>query len=474
MRPSTRSAISATAAALTTCLALAACSTTPDFTSGGKDLPGLADSLGAIDATWRATFAGTGPTVNLPASARCYVEATTTDEVGGSVVCGPVRIAGDGETTFQSHSVTTRDTASGWGLTLAPDNGASRRPAKFTPRAHFASAARFVDADGIEAPLDDPLDPPALDRAAVDDPVPLGAPLQSSQTVTARTPAGPVSLQTQLTSGVIGPPERQVQPPVGGSLLLIKGAKLPDAADAGVDLSVTVSHDGSDVRLSQNQLADGLVVGLPRTKGAVTLSVGYDGGEQRFDAATGRRIGDPAASFYDGIGDKTTASCPAVTTSTTAEGRNDGRWQQRYRCRTSFTRSSYLPPTEAGSPRTVHGWADDGQTWVVLSLEPDEQTSWSGSTGRTDYTPSYFSFGTRLRVAGRDYDPRQLYVDQAEGDRPARVTAIFQVPAGQGDMALKSFVTTNLDEPVGGKNAPSEGAFTYPADATFTFATVKP
>lgn len=472
MRPGTRAAITTTVAAVAACAALAGCSSAPGFTSGGKNLTGLKDSLGAIDATWRATFAGTGPTVNLPAGARCYVEATTTGEVGHSVLCGPVRIAGDGETTFQSHPVMTSNTENGWGLVLPPASGGSRHPAPFTPRAQIASAARFVDADGVEAPLEDPIDPPALDRAAVDDPVALGVALENPQTVTARTPAGPVTLQTEQTSGVVGPPERQVQPPVGGSLLLLKSAKLPDAAGAGVDLSVTVSHDGSDVRLSQDQLADGLVVGLPHTTGEVTVSVTYDGGTQRFDAVTGKRIGDPAASFYDGIGGQATASCPAVTASAPTQGRNDGTWQQRFRCRTTLTRSSYLPPTEAGSPRTVQGWAGDGQTWVTLTLDPDEQTTWDGADGRARYTPSYFSFGTRLRVAGRDYDPRQLYVDQARDGHPARVTAIFEVPSGEPKMALHSFVTTSLETPVGGQNAPVEGAFTYPADATFTFAAV--
>ena len=135
----------------------------------------------------------------------------------------------------------------------------------------------------------------------------------------------------------------------------------------------------------------------------------------------------------------------------------------------TVTRSSYLPAPPDGSPRTVQGWAKDGQTWAQVTIEPDEQTSWVSGGEVTRYTPTYFSFGTRLRVDGVEHAPRQLYVEQAESGRPARVTAIFEVPAGQRSMALHSFVTTNLANPAAPDGIPASGAFTYPADSTVEF-----
>ncbi len=458
------------ASSVVACFAFAACSAQPPRQLGGHDVTDLAGSLADISARWRATLAGLGPTANLPAGARCYVEGTGGQALGSSVVCGPVRLAGDGETTWQSHAVVGSNTPSGVRLVLAGGDSGAAAPT-FRPRAEVDLTSNFVDADGMPVPLNRDLDPPALDQAAPDDPQPMTTPFGSGAAIMVRTPSGPVSLTVALTPDDIGPAGQQVTPPTGGSFVIVAGADLPDAAADDVDVAITVSHDGTSITLSRNQLADGVSVGLAKGSGPVTIGVGYDGLVQRFDAASGRRLGDPAASLYDGISDTSTGSCPAVESATanSKTGSAAGGWRQRFHCAVSVSRSSYLPAPPDGSLRTVQGWARDGQTWAVVSIVPAEQTAWVRGSKVTQYTPTYFSFGTRLRVDGVDHTPRQLFVEQAESGHPARVTAIFEVPAGQRSMALSSFITTNLARPAATDGIPASGAFTYPADALVTF-----
>ncbi len=461
------------ASSVVACFAFVACTSEPPRQLGGHDVTDLAGSLADISARWRATLAGLGPSANLPAGARCYVEGTGGQALGSSVVCGPVRLAGDGETTWQSHAVVGSDTPSGVRLVLAGGDSGTAAPT-FRARANLDLTSKFVDADGTPVPLDFNLDPPALDQAAPDDPQPMTTPFGNGTPLIVRTPSGPVSLAVALTSDDIGPAGQQVTPPTGGSFVLVASTDLPNAAADDADVAIVVSHDGTSVTLPLDQLADGVSVGLAKGSGPVTIGVGYDGLVQRFDAASGRRLGDPAASLYDGIGDTSEASCPAVESGTveagnTKTGSAAGGWRQRFHCDISVTRSSYLPAPPDGSRRTVQGWARDGQTWAVVSIGPDEQTAWVRGSKVTQYTPTYFSFGTRLRVDGVERTPRQLYVEQAEGGHPARVTAIFEVPAGQRSMALKSFITTNLARPAATDGIPASGAFTYPADALFTF-----
>lgn len=464
MRPVRNASIAA--ASLVACVGLGACTSVPPWQHGGRDVTDLTGSLNDISARWRASVTALSPSVNLPAGARCYVAGAGGQSLGDSVLCGPIRLAGDGETTWQTHAVVGSDTPSGVRLVLA-DAGSGNT--LFRPRAATDITSQFIDSDGTTAPLDQVLDPPAVDRSDADDPQPLTAPLASGTLLTARTPSGPVSLTVRLTTAVIGPVGQQVAPPPGGSFLLAAGSNLPDAADA--DVSIVVAHDATSVRLPLDQLADGLSVGLAKGVGPVTVGIDYGGLVQRFDPATGKRVGDPAASFYDRIGATATASCPLLPRTATNQGIG---WQPRFTCVSALNRSSYLAAPEAGSSRTVRGWAGEGKTWVVLSLTPDEQTFWAGGGDQARYTPTYFSFGTRLSVAAVDYAPRQLYVQQAQAGRPARVTAIFEVPAGERSMALHSFVTTNLAAPVGAAGAPASGAFTYPADSTFTFGPAAP
>ncbi|MDN5765059.1 MAG: hypothetical protein L0H96_21780 [Humibacillus sp.] len=456
-------------ASVVVCVALGACTSPTPYQIEGHEVTDLSGSLDYISARWRATLTGLGTSVNLPAGARCYVEGAGGRALGTSVICGPVRLAGDGETTWQTHAVVGSTIPSGVWLILSGGDAAAEAPT-FHPRSAADLTAHFIDAHGITAPLDQELEPPAVDRAAADDPRPLTAPFRGGSPLSVRTPSGPVSLTVALTSGLIGPVGQQVTPPTGGSFLLVTGNDLPDAAADDVDVSLVVSHDGTNVSLPLDQLAEGMAVGLPKGAGPVTLGVGYDGLVQRFDAASGHRLGDPAASLYDGIGDTATASCPAVVATTGAPGAvAAGNWRQRFTCRVTVTRSSYLPEPPDGSPRTVQGWAKDGQTWAAVAIEPDEQTTWLHDGEVTRYTPTYFSFGTRLRVAGVEYAPRQLFVEQAEGGRTARVTAIFEVRAGQRSMTLHSFVTTNLASSAAPAGVPASGAFTYPADSTVRF-----
>ncbi|MEO6999879.1 MAG: hypothetical protein ABI112_17530 [Terracoccus sp.] len=478
MRP-VRNATTA-AASVVACVALGACSSPAPYQLKGRDVTDLTGSLDYISARWRATLTGLGTSVNLPAGARCYVEGAGGLALGTSVVCGPVRLAGDGETTWESHAVVGSTTPSGVRLVLS-GNGAAVEAPTFRPLAAADLTAPFVDADGTTAPLDQELDPPAVDRAAADDPQPLTTPFSGGSPLIVRTPSGPVTLAVALTTGVIGPVGHQVAPPTGGSFLLVAGNDLSDAAADDADVSIVVSHGGTNVTLPLDQLAEGVAVGLPKGAGPAAVGVGYAGLVQRFDAASGRRLGDPAASLYDGIGDTATASCPAGVAGTSGPptdsaasggGRTAGSWRPRFQCRVTITRSSYLPAPPTGSPTTVRGWAPDGQTWAVVDIEPDEQTTWVRGSEVTRYTPTYFSFGTRLLVAGVEHTPRQLYVEQSESGRPARVTAIFEVPAGERSMALRSFVTTNLANPVGRAatdGIPASGAFTYPADSTLRF-----
>lgn len=480
MRP-VRNATTA-AASVMACVALGACSSPAPYQLRGHDVTDLTGSLDYISARWRATLTGLGTSVNLPAGARCYIEGAGGQALGTSVICGPVRLAGDGETTWQSHAVVGSTTPSGVRLVLSGSGDAVEAPT-FRPRAATDLTAQFVDADGTTAPLDQQLDPPAVDQAHADDPQPLSAPFSGGIPIIVRTPSGPVSLTVELTPGVIGPVGQQVSPPSGGSFLLVAGNDLPDAAADDADVSVVVSHGGASVSLPLDQLAEGVAVGLPKGAGPVAVGVGYGGLVQRFDAASGRRLGDPAASLYDGIGDTAKASCPSVTATAPGPGTASaaapgvgapgvgasGSWRQRFTCSVSVTRSSYLPAPPDGSPRTVQGWAKDGQTWAVVAVEPDEQTTWLRDGKITRYTPTYFSFGTRLRVAGVEYAPHQLFVEQAENGRPARVTAIFEVPAGQRSINLSSFVTTNLASSAALAGVPASGAFTYPADSTVRF-----
>ncbi len=466
------------AASVVTCFAFVACTSEPPKQLGGQDVTDLAGSLDYISARWRATLAGLGPSANLPAGARCYVEGAGGQALGSSVICGPVRLAGDGETTWQSHAVVGSNTPTGVRLVLAGGDANSAAPT-FGPGADVGPSSNFVDADGVPVPLDLNLDPPALDQAAPDDPQPMTETFAVGTPITVRTPSGPVALSVALTLDDIGPASQQLAPPTKGSFVLVAGTDLPDAAADDADVSVVVSHDGKSVTLPVDQLAGGVSVGLAKGSGPVTIGVGYGGLVQRFDATNGRRLGNPAASLYDGIGDTIAASCPAVEPGTvdastasagdTKTGSAAGGWEQRFHCDVVVNRSSYLPAPPNGSPRTVQGWAGEGQTWAVVSIEADEQTAWVRDGKLTQFTPTYFSFGTRLRVDGVEHTPRQLYVEQADKGNPARVTAIFSVPAGQRSMALSSFVTTNLTRPASTDGIPTSGAFTYPADATFTF-----
>ena len=140
------------ASSVVACFAFAACSAEPPRQLGGHDVTDLAGSLADISARWRATLAGLGPTANLPAGARCYVEGTGGQALGSSVVCGPVRLAGDGETTWQSHAVVGSNTPSGVRLVLAGGDSGAAAPT-FRPRAEVDLTSNFVDADGMPVPL---------------------------------------------------------------------------------------------------------------------------------------------------------------------------------------------------------------------------------------------------------------------------------------------------------------------------------
>ncbi|MEO5743384.1 MAG: hypothetical protein ABIQ53_02180, partial [Terracoccus sp.] len=227
------------ASSVVACFAFVACSSEPPRQRGGQDVTDLAGSLADISARWRATLAGLGPSTNLPAGARCYVEDNGGQALGSSVVCGPVRLAGDGETTWQSHAVVGSNTPSGVRLVLAGSDSNTAAPT-FRARADVDLTSKFVDADGTPLPLDFDLDPPALDQAAPDDPQPMTTPFGNATPLIVRTPSGPVSLAVALTPDDIGPAGQQVTPPTGGSFVLVAGTDLPDAAADDADVSVVV------------------------------------------------------------------------------------------------------------------------------------------------------------------------------------------------------------------------------------------
>lgn len=148
-------------------------------------------------------------------------------------------------------------------------------------------------------------------------------------------------------------------------------------------------------------------------------------------------------------------------------------WLRDFSCTLSLTSSTRLPALEASWLPSLPLTAKDGMRYVRMAIEARERTRHRSVTSGTAYEPSYFAFGTRLTVAGRDYQPLTLRVEQAEGGGPGRVTAVFAVPTGQTRMAVHAFLSTRL-EARGARPpaAPETGAFTYSVDRTLTLQPV--
>lgn len=171
----------------------------------------------------------------------------------------------------------------------------------------------------------------------------------------------------------------------------------------------------------------------------------------------------------DPIDAEARASCPPVRDiRPTSTG-----WLRDFSCTVSLTSSTRLPALEASRLPALQVTAKDGMRYVRLSIEARERTRHGSVASATAYEPSYFAFGTRLTVGGRDYEPLTLRVEQAEGGGPGRVTAVFEVPTGRTRMAVHGFVSTRLEaRGTRPPPAPEAGAFTYSVDRTLTLQPV--
>jgi hypothetical protein len=407
-----------------------------DLRFDGTRLVDAQQSLAGFESTWRGAIANSGRAATFALDSGCFLQVDDAGEVANRILCGPVRVAGDIETSWQSHPVdavpgsgggvrlvlargggsatatsttaTTTGTADTTGTTSAGTGGSD-----FQPHAQPDPELRTVRADGTPAFFGDTL------------PAPRG---EGVSTATAR----PSGTRTTSRPSATGP-------------ATTRATGTPSASRSTSATSPTRTS-------------------TPSTSAPAPSATSAPAARPTPSAPP--RVADAPD---DGLATSAAGECPAVTApSGTASG-----WRQAFTCTTTLTRTTTLPPAGEASSRRVEGRAAAGRTWVTAVITPTELTTYR--TGGPDpreatYDTSYFSFGTKLTVAGTTYLPRQLVVEQAFEGRPPTITAWFEVPTGEARMSLTGWVSTRLERTTTeATDARSEGAFTYAIDQQVVF-----
>ena len=458
-----------TVAALALALALAlvgaaACSGgESDWRGEGLKLEGVEDSLTRIDESWRSQLLNGQIKVNLPESAKCFLQVIQERDVTNQVICGPFRRMGSSETTWQQGEITFYGgDASDKGIVAMALDRQGRPKFSDGPANPNARPSR---PDGAKADLAAKVDEPEAPHAQPGQNVTAsadGVPLQEATVV---LPTGRLTLGLGVTGERLGGAEDRVAPPVDGSFVVITGVNISDSSSA----KVKVSTGGSEYPVEPTSGSS--VLAIPTDGKDARVGFDYEGLTQWFSVATGAREGTAAAGYYDGLEDQASGDCPTV------EGKKKRGFQRDFRCQAVVSKTAYLDkPQEQGARETV-GWAADGMVFLSADISTnyfsrwyaEDDTFWSAS-----YDQAVQVADLRVRLGDKEFKPKEVFM-RTGGWGGDSTTAIFEVPAGSADISIvgNAEVTDTLrsSDSIGSDaNAPAKGSATLKIDVPITFA----